>query len=117
AMLILCFTAFRRRWLALVAFLPSFLGTLVAGVVLAIWQHHLSAIAIGFATIAIGITVDYAIYVIYHLDNAAGLDQAGVGEHVGRLALPISIGSLTTVAAFLVMTISPMHGYQQLGIF
>ena len=31
--------------------------------------------------------------------------------------LPISIGALTTIAAFLVMTASPMHGYQQLGIF
>ena len=37
----------------------------------ALLADHLSAIATGFATIAIGITVDYAIYVIYHLDNAS----------------------------------------------
>ena len=117
AMLVLCLTAFRRRWLATVAFLPSFFGTLVAGVVLAIWNNHVSAIATGFATIAIGITVDYAIYVIYHLDNAAGLDRPGVGRHVGRLVLPISVGALTTIAAFVVMATSPMHGYQQLGVF
>jgi 1-acyl-sn-glycerol-3-phosphate acyltransferase len=117
AMLVLCLTAYRRRWLALVTFLPSLFGTLIAVVVLTFWQHHLSAIATGFATIAIGITVDYAIYVIYHLDNAAGLDSEGVGRHVGRLVLPISVGALTTMAAFVVMTSSPMHGYQQLGIF
>ncbi|HEY5084930.1 MAG TPA: MMPL family transporter, partial [Rhizomicrobium sp.] len=117
AMLVLCLTAYRRRWLALVTFLPSFFGTLMAMVVLTFWQHHLSAIATGFATIAIGITVDYAIYVIYHLDNAAGLDSVGVGRHVARLVLPISVGALTTMAAFVVMTSSPMHGYQQLGIF
>jgi 1-acyl-sn-glycerol-3-phosphate acyltransferase len=117
AMLVLCLTAYRRRWLALVTFLPSLFGTLIAGVVLTLWQHHLSAIATGFATIAIGITVDYAIYVIYHLDNAAGLDRAGVGRHVGRLVLPITVGALTTMAAFLVMATSRMHGYQQLGIF
>jgi len=117
AMLVLCLTAFRRRWLATVAFLPSFFGTLIAGVVLALGQRHLSAIATGFATIAIGITVDYAIYVIYHLDNAAGLDRASVGRHVGRLVLPISVGALTTIAAFVVMASSPMHGYQQLGVF
>jgi uncharacterized protein len=80
-------------------------------------SNHLSAIATGFATIAIGITVDYAIYVIYHLDNAAGLDDAEVGRHVGRLVLPISVGALTTMAAFVVMASSPMHGYQQLGVF
>lgn len=117
AMLVLCLTAYRRRWLSTVTFLPSLFGTLMAGVVLALWQHHLSAIATGFATIAIGITVDYAIYVIYHLDDAAGLDREGVGRHVGRLVLPITVGALTTMAAFVVMASSPMHGYQQLGIF
>lgn len=117
AMGLLCFAAFRRRWLALVAFLPSFVGTLLAGVVLALWQKHLSAIAMGFATIAIGITVDYAIHVIYHLDNAAGMNRVGVGRHVGRLVLPISVGALTSMVAFAVMTISPMRGYQQLGIY
>lgn len=117
AMLILCLTAFRRRWLALVAFLPSFFGTLIAGVVLVLAWPHLSAIATGLASIAIGITVDYAIYIIYHLDNAGSQDRASVGRHLGRLLLPISIGALTTIAAFLVMAGSPMHGYQQLGVF
>jgi len=117
AMLVLCLTAFRRRWLSAVAFLPSLFGTLIAGAALALTQPHLSAIATGFATIAIGITVDYAIYVIYHLDNAAGLDRASAGRHVGRLVLPITVGALTTIAAFVVMATSPMHGYQQLGIF
>ncbi len=117
SMLVLCLTAFRRRWLALVAFLPSFFGTMVAGVVLSVWQHHLSAIAMGFATIAIGITVDYAIYVIYHLDDAGGRDRPAIGRHLARLVFPITIGALTTIAAFLVMISSPMHGYQQLGIY
>ncbi len=117
AMLVLCLTAFRRRWLALVAFLPSFFGTTMAGVVIAIWQPHLSAIATGFAVIAIGVTVDYAIHVIYHLDDAAGLSRISFGRHVGRLVMPIGVGSLTTVAAFVVMMFSPMHGYQQLGLF
>jgi 1-acyl-sn-glycerol-3-phosphate acyltransferase len=117
AMFVLCVTAFRRRWLAAVAFLPSLFGTLIAGVVLATWNNHLSAIATGFATIAIAITVDYAIYVIYHLDNATGLDRPAVGRHVGRLVAPITVGALTTIAAFAVMTTSPMRGYQQLGVF
>ena len=63
AMFILCFTAYRRRWLAVVTFLPSLFGTLMAGAVLALVDEHLSAIAIGFASMAIGITVDYGIYV------------------------------------------------------
>jgi len=117
AMLILCLTAYRRRWLALVTFLPSLFGALIAGAALALFQPHLSAIATGFAVIAIGITVDYAIHVIYHLDSGAGLDAAALGRHAGRLVFPVTVGAVTTTAAFLVMTRSPMHGYQQLGLF
>ena len=116
-MLVLCLAAYRRRWLALVTFLPSFVGTLVSGVVLALGQKHLSAIATGFGAIAIGITVDYAIHVLYHLDDGPTQDRRRIGQHLGRLVLPISVGALTTAAAFVVMATSPMHGYRQLGIF
>ena len=116
AMFILCFTAYRRRWLAVVTFLPSLFGTLMAGAVLALVDEHLSAIAIGFASMAIGITVDYGIYVVYHLDNAA-CDRETAGKIVGRLVLPTAIGALTIIAAFIVLATSPMSGYQQLGIF
>src|SRR4029079_17483261 len=55
--------------------------------------------------------------VIYHLDDAAGLNRPEVGRHIGRLVVPIGVGALTTIAAFAVMATSPMHGYQQLGVF
>lgn len=115
-MIVLCFVAYRRRWLSLVSFLPSLFGTLMAGVVLMLWQKHLSAIATGFASIAVGITVDYAIHIIYHLDNTGSTDHRVIGRHLSRLVFPISIGVITTIAAFLVMLASPMHGYQQLGM-
>ena len=116
AMFILCFTAYRRRWLAAVTFLPSLFGTLMAGAVLALVDEHLSAIAIGFASMAIGITVDYGIYVVYHIDNAAR-NRETAGQITGRLVLPTFIGAMTIIAAFLVLSTSPMRGYQQLGIF
>ncbi len=115
-MIVLCFVAYRRRWLALVSFLPSLFGTLMAGVVLMLWQKQLSAIATGFASIAVGITVDYAIHIIYHLDGNGSTDRRAIGKHLSRLVFPISIGVITTIAAFLVMMTSPMHGYQQLGL-
>jgi len=116
AMLILCVTAYRRKWLAVVTFLPSLFGTLIAFAVLVLWNNHLSAIATGFATIAIGITVDYGIYVVYHLDNAAR-DRKSSAQIVGRLLPPMVIGVMTIIAAFIVLATSPMHGYQQLGFF
>jgi predicted exporter/SAM-dependent methyltransferase len=117
AMAVLCLTAFRRRWLAAVTFLPSLFGMLIATAALAWWQDRLSAMAMGFASVAIGITVDYAIYVVYHLDDAAGMTREGAGRHIGRLVLPITAGALTTVAAFVVLATSPLRGYQQIGVF
>lgn len=115
-MIVLCWVSYRRRWLALISFLPSLFGTLMSGVVLMLWQKHLSAIATGFASIAVGITVDYAIHIIYHLDDNSSTDHRVIGKHLSRLVFPIAIGVITTIAAFLVMMTSPMHGYQQLGL-
>jgi 1-acyl-sn-glycerol-3-phosphate acyltransferase len=117
AMLLLCITAYRRKWMATITFLPSLFGALIAGAILVFWDKHLSAIAIGFATIAIGITVDYGIYVVYHLDNGVGLDRKSAGRIVSRLVPPTAIGALTIIGAFVVLANSPMHGYQQLGVF
>ncbi len=116
AMFFLCFSAYRRRWLAMVTFLPSLFGTIVAGAVLALVDEHLSAIAIGLASMALGITVDYGIYVVYHLDNAA-TDRRSAGKITGRLVLPTFIGAMTIIGAFIVLACSPMKGYQQLGLF
>jgi 1-acyl-sn-glycerol-3-phosphate acyltransferase len=116
AMLALCLMAYRRRWLALVTFMPSFFGTLMAGVVLAFWQDQLSAIALGFASIAIGVTVDYSIHVIYHLDDLSETDPVSIGQHLSKLVFPVGVGVITTIAAFLVMMASPLQGYKQLGI-
>ncbi len=116
-MLLLCWVAYRRRWLAVVTFLPSVFGTLMTGWVLSVWQSHLSAIAVGFASIAVGVTVDYAIHVIYHLDDTSENNHPAIGRHLGRLVFPICLGAVTTIAAFMVMLTSPMGGYQQLGLF
>ena len=117
AMAALCLTAFRRRWLAGVTFLPSVFGLIVALAAVTLGTDRLSAMAMGFASVAIGVTADYAIYVVYHLDAAAGLDRRAVGRHLGRLVLPITAGALTSVAAFAVMALSPLRGYQQIGVF
>ncbi|HEY5297421.1 MAG TPA: 1-acyl-sn-glycerol-3-phosphate acyltransferase [Verrucomicrobiae bacterium] len=117
AMLLLCITAYRRKWLAVITFLPSLFGTLVAGAILVLCDNHVSAIAIGFATIAIGITVDYGIYVVYHIDNGVGIDRQSAGRIVSRLVIPTITGALTIIGAFIVLSRSQMHGYQQLGIF
>ena len=115
-MIVLCFVAYRRRWLSLVSFLPSLFGTLMAGVVLMLWQKHLSAIATGFASIAVGITVDYAIHIIYHLDNTGSTDHRVIGRHLKPVGVPHQHRRHHHDRGVPVMMRSPLHGYQQLGM-
>ncbi len=64
----------------------------------------------------VGIGVDYAVHVLYHLEDraAAGGDRPAI---LARLTYPICIGLLTTIAAFLVMLGSSVPGHRQMGWF
>jgi predicted exporter/SAM-dependent methyltransferase len=117
AMLAVCLLAYRRPWLALLTFLPTAFGVLAAGGILALVNPHLSAIAVGCASMLAGIGVDYAVHVLYHLDERGGRTAADRGRILARLALPIGIGLLTTMAAFLVMLGSSVPGHRQMGWF
>jgi len=113
AMLILCLTAFPQALAGDTGiFCHRCSERLIAGVVLALCWRHLSAIATGFATIAHwhhGGLCD-----LHHLPprqrppSWTACPWDGIS---GGWCLPISIGALTTIAAFLVMAGSPMRGY------
>ena len=117
AMLVVCLLAYRRPWFALLTFIPTSFGVLVAGAVLAVANPHLSAIAVGCASMLAGIGVDYAVHVLYHFDDQAGLPRQERARILARLTFPISIGLLTTMAAFLVMIASSVPGHKQMGWF
>lgn len=115
SMAVLCMVAYRRRWLAILTFLPSLFGMLLAAAAMAFGSGGISAISVGFASIAVGVTVDYAIHVVYHLDEAPGASRTAPGRGLPQLVLPVSIAALTSAAAFAVMAMSSLRGYRQIG--
>ena len=116
-MIILLCGLYRRKRMALLTFFPTFYGALLAGAAMAWLFPSLSAIALGCASIITGVGVDYAIHVLYHIEDAACKTPRDVGRVVSRLFTPVLIGSLTTVAAFMVMLLSDVPGHRQLGCF
>ncbi len=114
---ILLLTVFRRRWLALLTLVPTLLGALAGATALALTGDAVSAVALGGGACLIGITVDYAVHILYHTDNARLTSRVEFGNLLAKVTIPILAGALTTAAAFLVMRLSPMEGHRQLGLF
>lgn len=117
AMFVLSSFAYRRRWLAIITLLPTFVGASLAGSLLFVIGAKVSGIAIGCGTILLGITVDYAIHVIYHIDNSAHQSRKGMVDTIMEIARPIGFGAVTTLGAFLVMMLSPVESHRQVGLF
>lgn len=116
-MVFLCLTAFRNRWYSLAAILPSAFGTAAAFCILTLVQAHVSTIAIAFASIAIGVSIDYAIHVLYRLDSKQKCSLADAQHTASSLAKPISVVAGTTMIAFVIMFFSGSAGFRQLGMF
>ena len=114
--LLMC-AAYRRRWLALLGLVPTVFGALGAVVVFYLTGDPVSAVALGCGSILIGVTVDYGIYILYHIDDAPPSNREQLARVVAQLAPTLTFGALTTMAAFLVMFVSPVSGHRQLGLF
>ena len=113
----LMFAAYRRRWLALLGLAPTVFGALGALVAFYLTGDPVSAVALGCGSILIGVTVDYGIYVLYHVDDAPPSNREQLARAVAQLTPAVAFGALTTMAAFLVMFVSPVSGHRQLGLF
>ncbi len=118
AMLVICFAAFRNRILALAALAPSLLGSAFAFVACCAAFSTMSSISIAFAGIAVGVSIDYAIHVLYFADSRRGVfDLCAAQNCASRLALPVFIAAGTTCAAFAIMAFGGGSGFLQLGVF
>ena len=108
---------FRRKGLVGVALLPTVAGLFGGGVLLAWVGGEASMVALGCGACLVGITVDYAVHILYHVDRASAADSHALAEVVSAQAFPILAGAATTAAGFLVLLGSPMAGHRQLGLF
>lgn len=117
AVAIVMMAAFRRRWLALFCLAPTALGVLVAGAVFTLSGDTVSAIALGCGSCLVGVLVDCAVHVVYHIDETRPANPQELATELARLTPSIALAGLTTVAAFAIMLGSPTAGHRQLGLF
>jgi predicted exporter len=104
---------FLPAWRALVVFLIPMAAFLVgAGVVGAVYGR-ISGITLGFGSVLLGITSDYALYVFYGFQED-GVDPKSV---VKELARPMTYCALMAIGVFAVLLLSALPGQRELAVF
>ncbi len=113
----LCFVAFSSRVFASMALLPPLFGTAAAFCAISALFGSVSTIAVGFASVAVGVGIDYAVHILYRLDGAGKAELGFASKTASELALPVAITSGTTAIAFAIIGLYGSSGFSQLGIF
>lgn len=102
----------RSVLLLLVIVLPTAVAAM-AGATAVQWLFgSVHGIALTFGATLVGVTSDYPVHLVSHLQQGATPWQA-----VRRIAGPFGLGAGATAAAFLPMTLSSFPGLSQLGTF
>jgi 1-acyl-sn-glycerol-3-phosphate acyltransferase len=107
------FVTFRNRLAVLLITTPVIFGALFA--LATIWlagQHTMSAIAIGAGAAVLGIALSYSIHVISHANHTSDPRQI-----IKELAYPLTVGSFTTIGAFLGLLFTSSQLLQDFGLF
>jgi len=100
---VLTLLVFGRMRPALLAMTPALYGGALALGIYSLLGDSIAAAVAGFAAVLLGVTIDYAVHVLYRLD-----------------AIPVRailMGATTTAAAFLSLRLSSLPGVRDIGLF
>ncbi len=85
--------------------------------VLYMFGDSISAIVLGCGSILIGITDDYGNHMLYHTEESPSGGPEEQARKAVDLVLPLICSALVTMGTFLVLTLSPVTGHRQVGVF
>lgn len=111
-LLILTFYFFRKKRTSLLLLVPVLYGAVCGLAVMYIVQGSVAVIALGAGAIILGIAIDFAIHFLSHTRHVSNIRLA-----VQEMSNPLTIGSFTTIAAFLSLRFVSTPILQDLGLF
>ncbi len=104
--------AFRNKFAILLIGLPVLFGGLFGLSAIVLIKGSISSIAIGTGTAIFGIAMSYAIHIIAHQNHTDSVE-----EIIRELAYPLTIGSITTIGAFMGLLLTESSLLQDFGLF
>ena len=106
------FYYYRNARSILLILLSTFAGGLFAIGVIAIVKNPVSLIAIGVASIIIGIAINYPIHLLSHFKRTDDKEQI-----IKDISAPLLTGNITTVGAFISLMFISSDAMKDLGLF
>lgn len=111
-LLILLGFFYRKKRVILFLLFPVIAGALFSLAMVWLIQGELSTMAIGAGSIILGIAINYSIHFFTHFKHTQS-----ASESVRDLAIPMTIGSVTTIGAFLCLLFVDSKALQDFGLF
>lgn len=110
--LALLFFAFRRVWNLLLIVISIGWGWLFAIGGLSLVHNDVSIIVLGISSVILGIAVNYPLHFIAHLQHTPDKRRA-----LREIVMPLLVGNVTTVGAFLALVPLQSVALRDLGLF
>jgi len=112
ALLILLTFFFKKIQVFFLIFLPVAFGACFSLALIYIFKESISAIALGAGSIVLGIGIDYSIHFYTHFKHTNSLSAT-----VKDLATPLTMGSISTIGAFMSLLFVKSEALQDFGLF
>src|SRR6187551_278988 len=103
---------FRRKRMPFIILIPVLIGGLFALCMIGLYQGSVSILALAVGSIILGVAVNYALHFLVHLKH-----HHDVRLVIKDLAQPLTVGSLTTVLAFLSLQFVNAAVLRDVGLF
>ena len=103
---------FRKKRAPLLILLPVVFGALFSLSVIYLIKGGISVIALGTGSVILGIAVSYSIHVFNHYRHLQSMEEV-----IRDLAMPLTIGSFTTIGGFFCLEFVKSEMLKDLGLF
>lgn len=110
--IVLILLAFKRKRTILLLIVPVIYGALFAAACVYLIQGQISAIAIGTGAVVLGVALSYSVHIISHAEHSTNARQI-----ISELTYPLTIGSITTIGAFVGLQFTSSPLLQDFGLF
>lgn len=103
---------FKKKRAPLVILIPVGFGALFSIACIALFKGYVSVIALASGSIILGIAINYSLHFIVHIQHTTDMRQT-----IKDLATPMTLGSTTTVVAFLGLQFANASVLRDIGLF
>jgi 1-acyl-sn-glycerol-3-phosphate acyltransferase len=103
---------FRKKSAPVIILIPVLFGALFSLAVIYFINGSISVIAMGTGSVVLGIAVNYSLHVFNHYRHTKSIEQV-----IRDLAMPLTVGSFTTIGGFLCLEFVESAMLKDLGLF